>query len=954
MPQLTNTRQPPDFSQLETEVLKFWRSSRAFERQVEMRPADKPFVFYDGPPFATGMPHYGHLLASTTKDVVPRYWSMKGYRVERLWGWDCHGLPIETMIEGQLGIKGKRQIEKYGIAEFNQACQREVMRLDSEWEKIISRLGRWVNFAHNYKTMDLPYMESVWWGFRQLYDKGLIYQGKHVIMYSPSSGTPLSKFEVAMDNSYQQVTETATIYKYRLKGQPDTYLLAWSTTPWTKLATPALAVNAALEYAQVRQGNEYLILAASRLGELTDQPYEVVKTVRGSDLTKLEFELQYDFYPDRTPQQKAGVIVADDFVSDEEGTGIVTLAVYGEDDYRVMKKHGIQLIEHLDDEGRFKPEVTPWAGKSYLEASPSIDDDLRGRGLVYVQRDHSHQVPLDYRTGERVYFAPVPALFVNVNQLKQQLIEANESINWIPAHLKHGRFLKGIENAPDWNISRSRFWGTPIPIWQSQDGQQRRVIGSLSELKDWAVKPEVVDSLTDLHRQYLDEVEVWVDDERTVVGTRVPEVLDCWVESGSMPFASKHYPFENKAAFETAYPAQFISEYIPQTRAWFYCMHLISVGIFGRPAFENALTTGTILAEDGSKMSKSKQNFPDATVVMNKYGADTLRLYLMSSPLMKGESLNFSEKELADINRQVLIIWWNVTRFYLSFADRSHRVSEPPAEIAATSRGNAEVMDRWLVARLEALTAEVTAYFDDYDLARASRVLMAAVDELSTWYLRLSRHRLKAKGNATASHTLGWGLYRLAQLMAPLTPFFSEVVHQQLVDGDSSVHHTDWPAANRQPSDEQLLAEMELVKRIVEIGRAARQAQGVKLRQPLSQARVTSPAGTTQPADELLALISQELNVKKVVWEQAGDATKEPSIEFEWQLTAELKAEGEARELTRQIQSLRRRAGLTASQHVTVTAPNWPASHTASIESAANVSLVRGSELGIRSTPSTQ
>ena len=937
MPKVKNFRQPPDLPKLEEEVLEFWKKDQTFEKSVDQRPADNSYVFYDGPPFATGMPHYGHLLASTTKDVVPRYQTMQGKRVERVWGWDCHGLPIENMIEGQLEIKGgKKGIEELGIDVFNEACRAEVLRLDQEWEKIIGRLGRWVDFENSYKTMDATFMESVWWGFKQLYDKGLVYQGKKVIMYCPRCATPLSNFEIAMDNSYSDVTEDSTVYKYPVKGQENTYLLAWSTTPWNKLVTPALAVSPKLTYVKVKQGEEMYWLAKDTTKILQGE-YDVLEETSGTELAGMEFEMHFDFFADeRQNDEKVGVVVADDFVTAEEGTGVVTLAVYGEDDYRVMQANGIQLAEHVDEEGKLKDQVKPWAGMGILEVNPLVNEDLQQRGLIYHNEPLTHSVALCYRCSTRLYYAPLPAWFVDVQQLKDELIAQNEKINWVPDHLKYGRFLKGLENAPDWNISRSRYWGTPMPIWVGQDAdglEVMRIIGSVAGLKEWAVDQAAAEKITDLHRHHLDDLELWVDDDKTIKGSRIPEVFDAWVESGSMPFASRHYPFEDRADFENNYPAQFISEYIAQTRAWFYTMHVTSVGLFGTPAFENVLTTGTILAEDGSKMSKSKKNYPDPMKLIDQYGVDSLRLYLMSSTVMKSENLSFNEKEVADIRRKIFVIWWNVLSFYQQFADHQ--------PIAKPEKPN-HILDQWVLSSLETLVQETTAQMDTYDVVRASRGLMEFIDDFSNWYLRLSRERLKADDNQEPSQVLGYVLYTLAQLYAPFAPFFSELVHHNLVDEQSSIHLTDWPEFDQSLQQSQLEAEMSIVRKVVELGHAFRKEQGVKVRQPLQTARVSVPQSQLPHSTNLYAkLIEQELNVKEVDW-QAGAEDSLPTVTLDLTLNKALQEEGEAREIMRTVQNLRRKAGLRVGESATVQLPSWPENWQAEIENKTQTKLVKG------------
>jgi isoleucyl-tRNA synthetase len=938
MPKVKNFKQPPDLPKLEEEVLAFWQSNHTFEKSVKERPADNPFVFYDGPPFATGTPHFGHLLASTTKDVVPRYQTMRGRRVERVWGWDCHGLPIENMIEQKLEIKGgKKGIEKLGIDVFNAACRAEVLRLDKEWEKVIGRLGRWVDFAHSYKTMDRTFMESVWWGFKQLWEKGLVYEGKKVILYCPRCATPLSNFEIAMDNSYTDVTEDSTVYKFPVVGEPNTFLLAWSTTPWNKLATPALAVSPTLDYVKVQQDDNFYLLAKERLATL-DGDFKIVKNYKGKELEQLQFTPHFDFYAsERGPQEKAGMVIADEFVTAEEGTGIVTLAVYGEDDYRVMKAHGVQLAEHVDDQGRLKPEVKPWAGLNVLEANPLINEDLKRRGLIYKNEPLTHSVPLCYRCGTRLYHAPLPAWFIDIAKLKKALIDHNEAINWVPEHLKHGRFLNGLENAPDWNISRSRYWGTPMPIWVGQDktGQAlTRIVGSIEELREWAVDPDQVKELTDLHREFLDDIELWVDEDKKVKGKRIPEVFDCWIESGSMPFASRHYPFEDKTGFEKNYPAQFISEYIAQTRAWFYTMHVISVGIFNTHAFENVLTTGTILAEDGSKMSKSKKNFPDPVKLIDNYGSDSLRLYLMSSTVMKSENLNFNEKDVADIRRKIFVIWWNILSFYKTFA-KQDEIKKPAKP--------SHILDQWLMSRLETLVEQTTKHLDEYDLVRASRELMEFVSDLSNWYLRLSRERLKSADNLEPSQVLGYALYTLAQLFAPFSPFFAELIHHNLVDEQSSIHLTDWPKFDQSLQQVQLETEMATVRKVVELGHAFRKDHGIKVRQPLSEAIVEIAQSQLPKLIELCnELIKQELNVKNVNWNAVAEDAA-PTVVLDLKLTDELKAEGEAREIMRTIQNLRREAGLEAGSSAVVQLPDWPAKWQAEIEKKTSSQLKKGS-----------
>lgn len=904
---IANFQEKLDMPKSEHSVLAYWDETKAFERSVEQRPESKRYIFYDGPPFATGLPHYGHILASTIKDVIPRYWTMKGYRVERVWGWDCHGIPIENMIEKELGLKGgKKGIEAMGVDKFNAACRGAILRFDTEWEKVIRRIGRWVDFKNSYKTMDTSYMESVWWAFSALHEKGLVYEGKRVILYCPRCATPLSNFEIAMDNSYKDLPGPSTTYKYKVVGLDATYLLAWSTTPWNKLATPALAVNPNLTYIKVKQGNEYYILAENTQKMLKKEPtYIVVEKYTGKDLEKFKFEVHYEFFKPKA-NEKSGVIIADLYVSDSEGTGIVTLAVYGEDDYRIMLKHNIQQIYHVDSEGKLLPEVTPWQGMFILKVNPLVNADLKERGLIYRDEERLHSVPVCYRCETRLYQAPIPAWFINIQKMKQDLLTQNEQINWYPNHLKHGRFGKGLETAPDWNISRSRYWGTPMPVWKDQTANSKqqtaiRIIGSLEELKKWAVDPEQVEKLTDIHREFLDDIEVWIDEAKTIKGTRIAEVFDCWIESGSMPFASIHYPFENKQKF--IHPAQFIAEYIAQTRAWFYTLHVMSIGLFGSFTFENAVTTGTILAEDGTKMSKSKKNYPDPSLLFEKYGVDALRFYLMSSVVMKGENLNFSEISVKELYQKVISLLWNTFSFYKLYSTNSD-IGLPLLQ---------HDLDKWIVSKINRLIRDATKAMDNYDTVVSCRLILAFINDLSTWYLRRSRERLKEQTDSM--QVFGWVLLQLIKVMAPVTPFISERIYQNLVDSPDSVHLTDWPDFDAKMIDDQLEMKMEHVRQIVEKGHALRKENNISLKQPLRSVTVYN---ARYNLDNLVTILCEELNVKEAVIKTGTDELK---VELDINVTPELEQERIVRELIRKIQQLRKEKGCRIVEKISVTLP---------------------------------
>jgi len=915
----------------EEEILAYWDQTNAFKRSIAERPSNKPYVFYDGPPFATGLPHYGHLLASTAKDVVPRYWTMKGYRVERTWGWDCHGVPIENMIESELGLKGgKKGIEELGIDKFNSACRASILRYDKEWQVTIKRLGRWVDFENSYKTMDKTFMESVWWAFKTLYDKDLVYQGRKVVLYCPRCSTPLSNFEIAMDNSYKDVESHSVYVKFKLKDTQNEYFVAWTTTPWTLPGNVGLAVNPTAEYVQVEHQGELLWIAESLVEKVTGSALEPLTHKLGKELVGLTYEPLFSYLP--TGDAKSFVVCGADFVSLEDGTGIVhTAAIYGEDDYQLAIKEGLATIPMLDDQGKFMDFVTPLSGQYYAKTQKWIIEDLTARGLMLRAEMTTHSYPFCYRCGTALYYNAIPAWFINIQKIKPDLIKQNLDINWYPSFLKHGRFGKGFETAPDWNISRSRYWGTPMPIWVGEKSGKIRVIGSTEELKRWSTS--VLPSLTDIHREFIDDIKVYVDDEKTEVGTRIPDVFDCWIESGSMPFASQHYPFEDKSSFESRYPAQYIVEYIAQTRAWFYTLHVMSVALFGKPAFENAVTTGTILAEDGTKMSKSKKNYPDPTLLIDKYGVDSLRLYLMSSVVMKADNLSFSESAVDDIRKNVLNIWWNIFAFYTSSRMETVQSLETQSSLG--------VLDRWLVSKIEGLTQTVTKHMDAYDVVQASRPLMAFAKEFSTWYLRLSRDRLRTSPESQA--VLGDALKRYCLLMAPFAPFMAERIYQNLGFSDSldSIHLELWPTSNDANIDLSLESEMEIVMQIVEKGHAARKEGGIRLRQPLASLSLTTPGVINE---ELQELIKDELNVKAIKVEK-GEALL---VNLDLNLTPDLLEEGAARDVMRDIQGARKKLGLKPSDKVIVELVSWPESWTEEIKKKVGAKeLVTGSVLKI-------
>jgi isoleucyl-tRNA synthetase len=905
---ITNYQEKYDVPKGEHEVLAYWDEHKTFERSVNERSDDKRYVFYDGPPFATGLPHYGHILASTIKDVIPRYWTMKGYRVDRVWGWDCHGVPIENIIEKELGLKGgKKGIEELGIDKFNDACRSAIMRFDKEWEKVIRRIGRWVDFAHSYKTMDRSFMESVWWAFKTLYDKGLVYEGRKVILYCPRCATPLSNFEIAMDNSYKDVQDNSLFVKFAVKGKPNEYLVAWTTTPWTLIGNVALAVDEDADYVAISQGEELLWMAASRVMALEGSKKQEQKMCKGKDLVGWEYEPLYPYMP--LEGKKAHYVTGADFVSLSDGSGIVhTAAIFGEDDYRLAVQNDLPRVPTLDDQGKFLPFVTPLSGVFYKKAEEWVIEDLARRNLVYRAEKITHSYPFCYRCETPLYFNAVPAWFIDVQKIKPDLSRENEAINWYPHYLKHGRFGKGLEGAPDWNISRSRYWGTPMPVWKEKSSEVKvrktevkyRIVGSVEELKKWAVDKKRVENITDIHREFLDDIELWVDDEKTVKGKRIPEVFDCWIESGSMPFASIHYPFEHKKLFTQSHPAQFIAEYIAQTRAWFYTLHVMSVGLFGKHTFENAVTTGTILAADGAKMSKSKKNFPDPAVLMEKYGVDALRFYLMGSVVMKAENLNFSEDGVKETYQKIITILWNVFSFYKLYVKNPVPDREPTP---------VHVMDRWVISNLHGLVDDLTVSMDSYDTVGACRYIQVFISDLSTWYLRRSRDRVQT--DTRTQEVFGWVLHTLMKLIAPVMPFISERIYQNLMDTQDSVHLSFWPVYQEKNIDEELEEEMIVARQIVERAHAVRKELAIKLRQPLAKATVTADRTLSS---EVLEVIREEIHVLSVDVQTGGQI----AVEFDTTLTPELIQLGKAREVIREIQVLRKAKGCKIDEQVSL------------------------------------
>lgn len=917
----SSSGQPSLFAGIEQEMLAFWEKERVFERSLEERPESKGYVFYDGPPFATGLPHYGHLMQSAIKDAVPRYWTMKGYRVPRRWGWDCHGLPIENLIEKDLKLRSKRDIEALGIEAFTNACRQSVFTYEKEWERYVERIGRWVDFKHSYKTMDNSYIESVWWVFSELYKKEYVYKNVRVSLYCPRCATPLSNFEVAMGNSYVEHEDPAVFIKFPTVEDPKTFFLAWTTTPWSLPGNTGLTVSADLEYvaAKISSTGETLIFAKARQAEVLKSldngeasAFTIVSTWKGSELVGRRYQ---PLYPSISVEGDAFRVVAGVHVSAEDGTGIVhTAPAFGEEDLQMSREHGLPVLDTLDEEGKMREMVSFVAGMGRHEANQPILEELTTRGLVYRAETITHSVPVCYRCNTLLVYKAQPAWFIDITKLKPTMLKTAKKIGWHPEHLKEGRFGKGLESAPDWNISRSRYWGSPIPVWECDQCEERTIISSVAELAKRVNNPELVKGL-DLHRPFIDNIKITCPCGGQQ--TRVPEVFDCWLESGSMPFASLHYPFENKKWFEENFPADFIAEAQDQTRGWFYTLHVLASALFEKPAFKNVVVTGLILAEDGRKMSKSLKNYPDPWKVFETYGADALRYYLFSSPVLEADSLNFSERDLQSIVRGFLNLIWNVKVFYETYA---------PSRLVRSKPRSAHVLDRWIFSRLAELTQEVTKQMDDYQIMRATRPLRSFVDDLSTWWLRRSRERIKSDNEferMDALKTLGEVLEELSKLMAPFTPFLADKVYQDVGGKKTSVHLESWAKAEENLINERLSADMTWLRGVASRAHELRAEAKLAVRQTLASLVVTvkedEEAQRLTRQGDLLGLLRDEVNVEEV--RVVSGALEEGQVyraDLDTVITPALRQKGYRREFLRHVMNARKEADLKPVDRVSV------------------------------------
>ncbi len=919
------------FPKMEEEILKFWEAEKIFEKSISERPADKLYSFYDGPPFATGTPHYGHIVASAIKDTVPRYFTMKGYRVERKWGWDCHGLPIENIAEKELGITHKKQIEELGVAKFNEICRSKVLEYVAEWKKVIGRFGRWADMEHPYKTMDRDFMESVWWVFKELWDKGLIYESYRTMHICPRCETTLSQSEVA--EGYKDVKDLSVTAKFELVDEPvKTSVLAWTTTPWTLPGNVALAVNENIDYVTIEKKDEgagevvrFIVAKELFKNIFGEEGYEVVEEYKGAKLVGKSYKPLFDYYAnDETLKHRENgwKIYHADFVTTDMGTGIAHEApAFGEDDMQLGKANNLPWVQHVHMDGTMKAEVTDFAGRPVKnKEDPSAMDVeiikyLAKQGTLFAKEKYEHSYPHCWRCDTPLLNYATSSWFVKVTDIKPEMLELAKGIHWSPEHIKEGRWGKWLEGARDWSISRQRYWASVMPIWKCVCGELR-VFGSATELEE--VSGVKVD---DLHKHIVDAV-TFPCEKCGEVMKRIPDVLDTWFDSGSMPYAQNHYPFENKEQFEQTFPADFIAEGVDQTRAWFYYQHVIGTGIKKSNAFQNVIVNGIVLAEDGKKMSKRLKNYPDPMGILNKYGADALRYYLLSSPVVAAENLNFSERDLSDIVRNVFRMLWNSYSFFTTYAAIDNWT--PSAKATEGQGTSTNLMDRWILSELQLLIQEVDGAMGQYELNKATRAFAPFVDNLSNWYIRRGRKRFwKSEDDndkEQAYQTLYMVLVTLSKLMAPFTPFLSEEIYKNLT-GKESVHLADYPTVDSSVVDEKLHTTMSLVRTAVTLGLQIRANNKIKVRQPLATVYIRN-LKTEKEIDEM---IKDELNVKalevieklekidaKIVWETTGEI----GIGLDLEITPELKLEGEMREVVRAIQEGRKKAKFNVEDRI--------------------------------------
>lgn len=905
----------------EKALIEFWKKNQTFEKSIEQRDIDNSYVFYDGPPFITGMPHHGTLLSSVTKDVVPRFWTMRGKRVERRWGWDCHGLPAENFVEKQLGITDRREIgTKWPLATYIEKAKASMVANSEAWESTIERIGRWVDFRGAYRTMDKNYMESVWWAFKTLYEKGLIFEGRKVLMYDTKFSTPVSKAEVTMDNdAYQEVTDPSVFVKFKVVSEGElqgAYLLAWTTTPWTLPANLVLAVNEKLTYGLYQVDEEKIVTLVKTAAEVFEGEYELLKELSGAELVGLEYQPLMENFSREERQKDTYHVLTAEYVSDEDGTGIVHIApAYGEVDYDLALAYEVDFVDLLDEQGYYVESAEKWLmdlgvrktdenGIELWAANKIIAKMLLEKGIVYRIKYIKHEYPFNPRSKQRIIYRAFPSWFFNVTDSKSMLISENEKINWFPEYLKHGRFEKNIEAAPDWNLSRDRFFATAMPVWRGDKGSVK-VVGSYDELYELSGV-----RLEDYHRPWVDEIEFEIDGEHF---KRIDKVLDCWFESGSMPFAQLHYPFENREKFEKNYPADFIVEYVGQVRAWFYYVHVVNTALFSDIAYKNVITTGTLAGNDGRKMSKSLGNYTDPNLLMDQYSADSLRFLMLSSPVLAGEDFSLIDKDVSDVARKLSMIW-NVYDFFTMYAEVDGFDSDQAMAVSEF----VNPLDIWLVSRVHQVRNQITEGMEAYNIPAALSSVLEFIDDMSNWFVRRSRRRFwkseDDQDKLEAYSTLYYVLIYLAKILAPFTPFLAEELYQKMTGAGvvnseipESVHLLDWPEAG--VINEAVLTQMVKTREIITAGLAER----MKKTESEAQIKVRQPLAKLVYAGEKLddfyeQIIMEEVNVKSV---EHGEI-----LALDKTLTPELLEEGKIRELIRFVQAARKKAGLNVDDRI--------------------------------------